>query len=66
MARVLTCIDEAPASDGTCSQTAYMEQPHLLPPLDAEQTYTLGSMVTTAMVLAYCFRRLDKSFSGRK
>lgn len=42
MARVLTCIDAAPAQDGTCTTAVYLEQPLLIPAMTLEQGREIG------------------------
>lgn len=42
MPRVLTCIDPVPATDGTCTTTAWLEFPTVLPNLTVEQGREIG------------------------
>lgn len=59
--RVLVCLDAVPAADGTCGQTAYLEQPSILPPLNQEQTaFLMGEIMLIASV-CYAFKVMDRS-----
>ena len=42
MARVLVCMDEVPGPLGDCVQTAWMEQPTLLPPFSIQEAQSLS------------------------
>ncbi|KAB7775660.1 hypothetical protein [Xanthomonas sp. LMG 12460] len=61
MARVLTCIDPAPAQDGTCAQTAWVDQSDWTTPLPTiEQAAAVGSayfigLMTLAVAKALLF-----------
>lgn len=42
MPRVLTCIDPVPAIDGTCTTSAWLEFPTVLPTLTIEEGRAIG------------------------
>lgn len=50
MARVLTCIDPVPASDGSCAEAVYLEQPSFLPPMTVQDARDISTAVLTALV----------------
>ena len=59
MARVLTCIDAVPAQDGTCAQTAWLDEPSFVDMLPTvEQANTVGPAAVAALVLIAAFRLL--------
>lgn len=48
---VLVCLDEVPpAPGGTCSQTAWIEQPTLIPELTLQEAQTLSHAALIAWV----------------
>jgi hypothetical protein len=49
MARVLVCLDPVPASDGSCAESAWLEQQSVLPPLTVEE----GKDIAGAALLAF-------------
>lgn len=57
--RVLTCIDAVPASDGSCAQQAWLEQPawiDYLPTVD--QANTVGGAMFAATCIMVAAKRL--------
>lgn len=57
--RVLTCIDAVPASDGSCAQQAWLEQPtwiDYLPTVD--QANAVGFATFSAVCIVVAFKRL--------
>lgn len=57
--RVLTCIDAVPASDGSCAQQAWIEQPSwvdYLPTVD--EANTVGGAMFAACCVMVAFKRL--------
>ncbi|XQA67119.1 hypothetical protein ACM9XC_07230 [Xanthomonas sacchari] len=59
MARVLTCIDPTPAQDGTCAQTAWVDEPtwvHMLPTVD--QANQVGAAIFTSVMVVAVAKRL--------
>lgn len=48
MPRVLVCLDEVPAPDGTCALQAWQEAPTALPTLD------VGTASEIGMALLWC------------
>lgn len=62
MTRVLTCIDPVPAQDGTCSQTAWLEQPSwvgMLPTV--EQANTVGPAIVFGLATLAALRLIIPS-----
>ena len=49
MTRVLVCLDPVPASDGSCAESAYIEQPSVLPPLTIEEANDIGAAMLLAL-----------------
>lgn len=59
MARVLTCIDEVPAEDGSCAQSAWLEQPSWVDALPTtEQAHVVGPAFAGGLILLAVFRLL--------
>ncbi|MGJ7901013.1 hypothetical protein [Lysobacter sp. 1R34A] len=58
MPRVLTCIDPAPAADGTCQQTAWIDQGGIADMLPThEQANAVGfAFFSTLVVVAFVAR----------
>lgn len=50
MPRVLTCIDAVPASDGSCAQAVYLDQPSLLPSMTLAQGREIGDAFLLAVL----------------
>lgn len=48
--RVLVCLDAQPAADGSCAQTAFIEQPSLIPQMTLEQGKDIGHAFLLAVV----------------
>lgn len=48
--RILACMDETPASDGTCAVQAWVEQPSLLPPMTTDEATEIGTAALVAFV----------------
>lgn len=48
--RVLACLDPVPAADGSCAQTAYVEQPSVWPKLTVEEGHQIGQAWMLACV----------------
>lgn len=65
MARVLTCVDPVPASDGTCTDQAWLDQPSFLPTLSAEQGLELSGLLITVMATAWGFSFLRRYLSPK-
>ena len=42
MPRVLVCLDEVPAPDGSCALQAWQEAPTVLPTLTVEEGHLIG------------------------
>lgn len=59
MARVLSCVDPVPASDGTCQTTAWIEQAGIADMMPTvEEGNTVGMAIFTAFVMLGMFRLL--------
>lgn len=58
--RVLACTDAVPAADGSCAQTAYLEQPSLFPEITTAQLYELGTAILGVLVWAYVWKHLPR------
>jgi ABC-type uncharacterized transport system permease subunit len=48
--RVLVCLDPQPAADGSCAQTAFIEQPALIPEMTVEQGREIGHAFLLAVI----------------
>lgn len=61
MARTLVCLDPVPASDGSCAESAWLEQPSLLPPMTVEQATDIAATALLAfaavMAVKVAFRK---------
>jgi hypothetical protein len=61
MARVLTCIDPVPNSDGSCTETAYLEQSTVLPLLSVEDATAIATTfflaLASVMAVKVAFRK---------
>lgn len=61
MARILVCLDPVPASDGSCAESAWLEQPSLLPPMTVEEANDIAAAALMAfavvMVVKVAFRK---------
>lgn len=49
MARVLTCIDAVPNTDGSCLEAVYLESPSLLPPMTVEEAESIAGALLLAL-----------------
>lgn len=62
MTRVLTCIDPVPAQDGTCSQTAWLDQSSWVEMLPtAEQANVVGPAIVVGLVTLAALRLIIPS-----
>lgn len=60
MARILTCIDPVPASDGTCQQTAWIEQGGIVDMMPTvEEGNAVGMAIFAAFVILGTYRILN-------
>lgn len=60
MARVLTCIDPTPASDGSCAQSAWVDQATWIDYLPTvEQANTVGFAIFCALAMLAAFRLIN-------
>lgn len=50
MPRVLVCVDEVPASNGSCAVQAWQEVPSLLPPMSLEKAQAISDAALFAWV----------------
>lgn len=61
MARTLVCIDAVPNSDGSCTESAWIEMPSLLPPMTVEDAQQIASAAFLAfaavMAVKVAFRK---------
>ncbi len=65
MPRYLTCIDPVPASDGSCQQTAWIEQGGIADMLPtAEQGNTVGMQIFAALCLLAVMRLINPRNKG--
>lgn len=60
MARVLTCLDPVPAGDGSCAETAWVEQPGLLPPLSVKEGLTISGLFVSVMATAWAWKAIRR------
>jgi|GEM_PF-2079905 hypothetical protein len=59
MARVLTCIDPVPAQDGTCTQTAWLDQSSWVDMLPTvAQANEVGAAIFTSVMTIAVAKRL--------
>ena len=59
MARVLTCIDPVPAQDGSCAQSAWLDQPSWVDAMPtAEQAHVVGAAFAGGLILLAVMRLL--------
>lgn len=61
MPRVLTCLDQTPAQDGSCALQAWQEAPTLLPELSPAQVYDICGHVAALLATAWCFKQLTRT-----
>lgn len=47
--RTLVCLDPVPNSDGSCTESAWLEQPSMLPPLTVEEAREISSVALLAL-----------------
>jgi hypothetical protein len=61
MARVLTCTDPVPNSDGSCTSAAYLEMPSLLPAMTVQEAQDIAATALLAfaavMAVKLAFRK---------
>lgn len=50
MPRVLVCMDEVPASDGSCAVEQWQEQIFVLPPMSLEKAQEISNAALLAWV----------------
>ena len=62
MPRVLVCMDEVPASDGSCAHEAWVEQPTFLPPMSLEDAQAISHAALLAWVSVAAVVLLRKAF----
>lgn len=60
MARVLVCIDSVPASDGTCAESVWLEQPGVLPPLSAEDALWLSGWMVALFAASWSWKAIRR------
>lgn len=61
MPRVLVCLDEVPAADGTCATTAWVEQPPVLPELSAEDVQALAPYIALVLASAWAWKEATRA-----
>lgn len=61
MPRVLVCLDEVPAVDGTCAMTAWVEQPPILPELSAADVQTLAPYIALVLASAWAWKEVTRA-----
>ncbi len=62
MARVLTCMDEVPAQDGSCTTQAWVEQPAVVEPLSLADAQLIGQSALIAWVTVAAVLLIKKAF----
>ena len=61
MPRVLVCMDEVPAPDGSCAVSAWQEQPATLPPdLTVEQVQAIAPHLAVLLAVAWVWRQIGR------
>lgn len=63
MPRVLVCLDEVPAQDGSCAVQAWQEVPAaqpLLPELTAAQVQELSGPIAVLFAVAWCWKKIGR------
>lgn len=60
MARVLTCVDATPASDGTCAESVWLDVPGVLPPLPVQSALQLSGLLITLFAASWCWRAIRR------
>lgn len=61
MPRVLVCLDEVPATDGTCAVTGWVEQAPLLPELSAQDVYALAPYIALVFASAWAWKEATRA-----
>jgi hypothetical protein len=64
--RVLACLDPVPAEDGSCAQTAYVEQPSPWPGMTVEQGEQIGQAWMVAVISVLLIKQFLKPSTHRK
>lgn len=60
MPRVLTCLDEQPAQDGSCAVQAWVEQPSFVPPMTVDGAQQIAAAAALLFATAWVFRRIGR------
>lgn len=64
--RVLVCLDAVPAADGTCAQSAFVEQPSPWPGLTVEQGNEIGQLWMLAVLGVVLIKQFLKPSTHRR
>lgn len=66
MPRVLVCLDEVPAPDGSCAVEAWQEvQPQpLLPDLTRENVEAIAPHLAVLLAVAWCFKQIGRQIKS--
>lgn len=61
MPRALVCLDEVPATDGTCTLQAWQEIPTALPTLSVEDAHAIGMSLLACVAGLVALKLINKA-----
>lgn len=66
MPRVLVCLDDVPATDGSCAVEAWQEVPSqpLLPELTKENVQEIAPHLAVLLAVAWCFKQIGRQIKA--
>lgn len=65
MPRVLVCLDEVPASDGSCVNEAWQEVPASpIPELSVENVQEIAPHLAVLLAVAWCFKQIGRQIKA--